>query len=95
MNKEEIEELKDFTIDLTDIDISELDDLSDIFYQFLVEVVDISGWDISNVKIMNAMFANCEKLKKITNILWITRKTQRPYVVENYLKQPTYCLFYR
>ena len=52
-------------IDLTDIDISELDDLSDIFYQFLVEVVDISGWDISNVTIMDAMFGCCEKLKKI------------------------------
>ena len=55
-------------VDLTDIDISELDDLSDIFYQFLVEVVDISGWDISNVKIMNGMFGCCEKLKKIIGI---------------------------
>ena len=55
-------------IDLTDIDVSELDDLSDIFYQFLVEVVDISGWDISNVTIMDAMFGCCEKLKKIIGI---------------------------
>ena len=55
-------------LDLTDIDVSELDDLSDIFYQFLVEVVDISGWDISNVIIMDAMFGCCEKLKKIIGI---------------------------
>ena len=55
-------------LDLTDIDVSELDDLSDIFYQFLVEVVDISGWDISNVTIMDAMFGCCEKLKKIIGI---------------------------
>ena len=55
-------------IDLTDIDVSELDDLSDIFYQFLVEVVDISGWDTSNVITMDCMFIQCKKLKKIIGI---------------------------
>ena len=55
-------------IDLTDLDISELDDLSDIFYQFLVEVVDISGWDTSNVITMEDMFCCCKKLKKIIGI---------------------------
>ena len=55
-------------LDLTDIDVSELDDLSDIFYQFLVEVVDISGWDTSNVITMEDMFSCCKKLKKIIGI---------------------------
>ena len=55
-------------IDLTDLNISELDDLSDIFYQFLVEVVDISGWDTSNVITMEDMFCCCKKLKKIIGI---------------------------
>ena len=53
---------------LSDIDVSELDDLSDIFYQFLVEVVDISGWDTSNFTTMAYMFNQCSKLKKIIGI---------------------------
>ena len=56
-------------IDLTDIDISELDDLSYIFYElYSMEVVDISGWDTSNVITMDCMFSQCPKLKKIIGI---------------------------
>ena len=55
-------------IDLTDIDVSELDDLSYIFYRLNIEVVDISGWDTSNVKFMKGIFSNCTKLKKIIGI---------------------------
>ena len=56
-------------IDLTDIDISELDDLSYIFYElYSMEVVDISGWDTSNVINMSYMFNRCTKLKKIVGI---------------------------
>ena len=56
-------------IDLTDIDISELDDLSGVFTRLnKVEVVDISGWDVSNVTIMDYTFSRCKKLKKIIGI---------------------------
>ena len=56
-------------IDLTDLDISELDDLSYIFYElYSMEVIDISGWDTSNVIDMNCMFSQCTKLKKIIGI---------------------------
>ena len=56
-------------IDLTDIDISELDDLSGVFARLnKVEVVDISGWDTSNVTTMAYMFAECEDIKKIIGI---------------------------
>ena len=56
-------------LDLTDIDISKLDNLSYIFGILNnVEVVAISGWDTSNVIIMDAMFGCCEKLKKIIGI---------------------------
>ena len=56
-------------IDLTDIDVSELDDLSGVF-AFLkkVEVIDISGWDTSNVRYMHHMFRYCPKLKNIIGI---------------------------
>ena len=56
-------------IDLTDIDISELDDLSDVFGILdKAKVIDISGWDTSNVINMSYMFNRCTKLKKIVGI---------------------------
>ena len=55
-------------IDLTDIDISELDNLSGIFYALNMEVVDISGWNTSNVITMENMFSFCDKLKNIIGI---------------------------
>ena len=56
-------------LDLTDIDISELNDLWGIFSELnAVEVVDISGWDTSNVTTMAYMFCHCKKLKKIIGI---------------------------
>ena len=56
-------------IDLTDLNISELDDLCDIFDRLnKVEVVDISGWDTSNVITMEDMFCFCGKLKNIIGI---------------------------
>ena len=55
-------------VDLTDLDISELDNLSYIFYGSNMEVVDISGWDTSNVTTMENMFCFCDKLKNIIGI---------------------------
>ena len=55
-------------LDLTDLDISELDNLSYIFYGSNMEVVDISGWDTSNVTTMENMFCFCDKLKNIIGI---------------------------
>ena len=55
-------------IDLTDIDISELDNLSSIFCGLKLEVVDISGWDTSNVTAMAYMFSQCKNLKNIIGI---------------------------
>ena len=55
-------------LDLTDLDISELDNLSYIFYGSNMEVVDISGWDTSNVITMENMFSFCDKLKNIIGI---------------------------
>ena len=56
-------------IDLTDIDISELDDLSGVFARLnKVEVIDIYGWDTSNVTFMDDMFRKCAKLKNIIGI---------------------------
>ena len=54
---------------LSDIDVSELDDLSDVFGILdKAKVIDISGWDTSNVINMSYMFNRCTKLKKIVGI---------------------------
>ena len=56
-------------IDLTDIDISGLNDLLGVFFKlYNMEYVDISGWDTSNVTTMADMFYYCTKLKKIIGI---------------------------
>ena len=55
-------------IDLTNIDVSELDDLSGIFFGLNIKVADISGWNTSNVTTMENMFSFCDKLKNIIGI---------------------------
>ena len=55
-------------IDLTDIDVSELDDLSETFLWYRFKTIDISGWDTSNVKDMRMMFYGCYELTDIIGI---------------------------
>ena len=55
-------------LDLSDIDISNIDDLSGIFEYVDVKTINVSGWNTSHVKNMKDMFANCPKLKDIIGI---------------------------
>ena len=55
-------------IDVSDIDISNLDDLHGIFRSVDSKVIDVSGWDTSHVKNMTKMFANCSNLEDIIGI---------------------------
>ena len=60
-------------IDFNDIDVSNLDsfcndDDKGIFSGIKFKHIDISLWDVSNVKLMHAMFFNCEELKSVGDI---------------------------
>ena len=50
---------KDSNADLNDIDVSNIKDMSELFFRLDPHNIDISQWDVSNVKNMSNMFSNC------------------------------------
>ena len=56
--KERLKENKN--ADLNDIDVSEITDMSYLFFNLDPHNIDISGWDVSNVTTMRAMFWGCQ-----------------------------------
>ena len=60
-------------IDFNDVDVSNIDSFYDennsgIFYITRFEYIDISYWDVSNVKDMFAAFYDCEQLKSVGDV---------------------------
>ena len=61
-------------IDFNDIDVSKIDSFyssnidKGIFEETEFKYIDISDWDVSNVKSMNSMFFYCEELKSVGDI---------------------------
>ena len=61
-------------IDFNDIDVSNIDSFYNhnkgigIFQKINFNYIDISDWNVSNVKTMNCMFAFCDKLKSVGDI---------------------------
>ena len=60
-------------VDFNDIDISNIDSFCDkydtgIFEYTRFKYIDISDWDVSNIKLMSGMFFMCTKLKSVGDI---------------------------
>ena len=60
-------------IDFNDIDVSNLDSFCNdknkgIFAETKFKYIDISDWDVSNVRTMSYMFAYCKELKSVGDI---------------------------
>ena len=59
-------------VDFNDIDVSNLDSFcsnnTGIFDETRFKYIDISDWDVSNIKLTNKMFYNCVELKYIGDI---------------------------
>lgn len=64
---------KDKPADLNDIDISAMDNLSEIFFDSEFEYIDISNWDVTNVVNVSRMFYR-SKLKSINMSNWNLKK---------------------
>lgn len=68
-------------LDVNDIDVSHLDDLSEVFHQYdatKCDEIHCENWDVRNVKDMSFMFAECECIETVDLSKWKTdslRKT--------------------
>lgn len=77
-NKEQLKQIiherlkkDETTIDLTDVDISGIDNLVRLFEgKSSIKSIDVSNWDLTNVKTIDSMFNGCYDLEDIDLSSW-------------------------
>ena len=73
------------TIDVTDWNLSNTEDISSLFYlSNATQIVWLNTWDISNIKSMNYMFENMRNLKSIDLSNWNMKNLQTMYSLFNW-----------
>ena len=77
---------KDNPIDFNDVDVSNIDSFYDnninigIFRETKFEYIDISDWDVSNVKNMMGTFFGCKNLKSVGDLSnWNVSKVKNTF----------------
>jgi surface protein len=73
-------------IDFNDVDVSNVNSFYNkdkgIFRKTKFEYIDISNWNVSNVKDMNRMFYGCEQLKSVGDLSnWSVSKVENMYAM--------------
>ena len=70
------------------IDTSKITDMSDLFYNSKFETIniDVSNWDVSNVKDMSYMFNECQKFDCDLSRWDVSKVTKMEYMFGNCVK---------
>ena len=80
--KERIKNTVSDTLDLSDIDVSLIEDMSSLFSGWTlknnsyIKTINFDGWNTENVVNMNCMFANCNTLKTLDLSMFNTKNVQ-------------------
>ena len=74
--------MDDPNVDLNDIDVSNIKDMSELFFRLDPHNIDVSKWDVSNVKDMHAMFWYCESFKSDLSYWDVSNVTNISYMFD-------------
>ena len=60
-----LQDNNDYKLDCSDIDVSEIEDLSELFREEDYKEINISGWNLNKCKTLKSMFYGCRYLERV------------------------------